>query len=172
MLYLDRREQESEAAAAIGLPPPLPAAGCAAAGSELSILSLSPEAYLLLTPPNRQYALLTQLGAALSNGRAAVFDVSSGYSTFRLFGPAASTLLCRGCSAPLDPPHFTRGKCMTTRIGKFAVIIHRLDDRPGFDLHVGRSFALAFWSWLSEVGRVCGLTIERRVDGHPAGAEW
>ena len=45
---------------------------------------------------------------------------------------------------------------MTTRVGKIAIVIHRFDDAPGFDMYVTRSLALAFWTWLIHVGRDSG----------------
>jgi heterotetrameric sarcosine oxidase gamma subunit len=157
MLHVDARRGWSDTAAGLGLAIPFPAAGRATASEELSILSLTRETYLLLTPPNGQYDLMARLRAVLPGSGGTVADVSSGYATFRLSGPAASELLYRGCSTPLDAPDFVRGKCMTTKVGKIAAIIHRFDDAPSFDLHVARSLALAFWTWLVDAGGDCGL---------------
>jgi sarcosine oxidase gamma subunit len=69
-------------------------------------------------------------------------------------------LLYRGASTRLDPPDFVRGNCTVARIGRLAVIVHRIDDGPGFDLYVERSLALFFWTWLAEAGRDCALAVE------------
>jgi sarcosine oxidase, subunit gamma len=162
MLHLDPRDDLPASGASMGLGIPLPARGFATMTDELSILSLSRDAYLLITPPNGQYELVPRLRglrAAPSGRRPAVVDVSSAYSTFRLSGPAAIELLYRGCSAPLDAPDFACGNCMTTKVGKVTAIIHQIDDAPGFDIHVSRSLALFFWAWLAEAGRDCALSI-------------
>jgi heterotetrameric sarcosine oxidase gamma subunit len=78
----------------------------------------------------------TRLRAANASGHAAVGDLSSANTTFRLSGVAATELLCRGCSAPLDRPSFAPGICLTTKFGGFTVIIHRIDAPQMFDLHV------------------------------------
>jgi len=156
MLHVDSRGVSRRGTPGLGLPEPVPADGFAAATPDLSILSVTRDAYLLVTPPNGQYGLIQRLRPLLVGSGAAITDVSSGYAAFRLQGPAANELLYRGCSTPLDAPHFTTGQCMTTRVGKIAVIIHRFDDAPGFDMYVTRSLALAFWTWLIHVGRDCG----------------
>jgi heterotetrameric sarcosine oxidase gamma subunit len=159
MLRLDARYAWEGAEASFGLAVQFPAAGFATRGEGLSILSLSRDAYLLITPPNGQYDLMLRLRAALSGKRVAIADVSSGYSTFRLSGPASTELLYRGCSAPLDAPDFACGRCITTKVAKVTAIIHRIDDARGFDIHVPRSLGRSLWAWLADAGKDCALLI-------------
>ena len=159
MLHVDPRNRRLDALDDLGFPVALPAPGCAIKRGEVCMLSISRGAYLLITPPNGQYHVITRFRAALSGSAAAVADVSSGYATLYLAGPAATELLYRGCSAPLDPPDFPVGRCITTKIGSITAIVHRIDDAPGLDLHVPRSLALSFWNWLVDAGRDCALMI-------------
>lgn len=166
MLRLEARDEREAAEACLGLP--LPEAGGVTTGEAASILSLSRDAYLLVTSPGGQLDLVRQLRAVLSGKAAGVIDVSSGHATFRLAGPDATELLYRGCSTPLDAPAFARGRCITTKVGKIAVIIHEVDDAPAFDIHVPRSLALSLWDWLAEAGRDIGLMIEPGDAPRPA----
>lgn len=127
-----------------------------------SLLSLAPGEGLLVTGPDDIASLVLQprAGAVL-----AVTDVSSHYATLRLSGRQAAALLYRGCSAALEPPDFEGNACMTTRIARMTVIVHRLGGMPAFDLYVIRSLAQAFWDWLRDAGRDCGLRVELACGG-------
>jgi sarcosine oxidase, subunit gamma len=159
MLRLDPRDERQAAAARAAVAMPLPAPGLATMSNDLAILSLSRDAYLVVTPALGQYHWSQRLRTALSAGQAAVVDVSSGYATFQVSGAAAIELLYRGCSALLEPPAFALGNCMTTKVGKITTIIHRTGNEPGFNLHVARSLAVSLWTWLTDVGRDCALVI-------------
>jgi len=159
MLSFDARDDVLASAVRLALDLPLPERGCATGDKELFVLRLSPEAYLIVTRPDEQYAYLARLSKALASGRAAVTDVSSGYATLRISGPTATELLYRGCSIPLDPPEFVPGNCVTTSFGKLTVIIHWVGAEQGFDLHVPRSLALSFWRCLADAGRDADLLI-------------
>jgi heterotetrameric sarcosine oxidase gamma subunit len=153
MLHLDARDDRLASAACLALGYPLPARGYATEDGDLYILRLSPEAYLIVTPANDQYAYLARLRVALAGGRASLTDVSSGYATFRISGSSATELLYRGCSVPLEAANWAAGNCMTTSFGRFTVIIHWVAAAQAFDLYVPRSLALSLWNCLVEGGR-------------------
>jgi hypothetical protein len=50
-------------------------------------------------------------------------------------------------------------RCITTKLAKVTVIIHRIGDARGFDVHVPRSLAQSLWAWLAEAGRDRALPI-------------
>jgi heterotetrameric sarcosine oxidase gamma subunit len=77
----------------------------------------------------------------------------------RAAGSASTELLYRGCSTPLDEPELACGRCITTKLAKVTVIIHRIGDARGFDVHVPRSLAQSLWAWLAEAGRDRALPI-------------
>lgn len=153
MLQLDPRDNRLASAAGLVLGYPLPARGCVTGDETLSVLRLSPQAHLIVTPVNEQYEYVVRLRKALPGGLAAVSDVSSGYATFRISGPAATELLYRCCPVSLEPPDFAPGNCMTTCFGKLGVTIHYVDATEGIDLYVQRSLALSLWNGLVEASR-------------------
>jgi sarcosine oxidase, subunit gamma len=152
MLQLDPRDDRLAATAGLVLGFPLPARGCVTGDGNFSTLRLSPQAHLIVTPVNEQYESMARLKKALAGGPAAVSDVSSGYATFRISGPAAAELLYRGCPVSLEPPDFAPGNCLTTSFGKLTVVIHCVGVAEGIDLYVQRSLALSLWNGLVEAG--------------------
>ncbi len=159
MLQLDPQDDRLASIAGLVLGYQLPARGCVTGDGAFSVLRLSPQAYLIVTPVNEQYEYVTRLSKALAGGLAVVSDVSSGYATFRLSGPAATELLYRGCSVSLEPPDLAPRNCMTTCFGRLGVIIHCVGVMEGIDLYVQRSLALSLWNGLVEAGRGCKLPI-------------
>jgi sarcosine oxidase gamma subunit len=39
------------------------------------------------------------------------------------------------------------------------MLLHQLDDGPGYDIYVHRSFAIYAWSWLADASREYGLSV-------------
>ena len=78
----------------------------------------------------------------------AVIDASSAQWVVRLAGTAALGLLRSGCGIDLRPTRFPIDDFAQTRLGPFAVLLHRVGEAT-YDLHVERSLRDALDTWLA-----------------------
>ncbi|MBH1965883.1 MAG: hypothetical protein I8H77_16180 [Comamonadaceae bacterium] len=76
-----------------------------------------------------------------------IIDVSSAQLVLRLEGDRARELLGSGCGVDLRPARFAVNQFAQTRLGPFAVLIHRAADSI-YDVHVERSLAESLHAWL------------------------
>ncbi|WP_354440224.1 sarcosine oxidase subunit gamma family protein [Ottowia thiooxydans] len=76
-----------------------------------------------------------------------VIDVSSAQLVLRLEGDRARELLASGCGVDLRPDRFAVNQFAQTRLGPFAVLIHRTADFT-YDVHVERSLGESMHAWL------------------------
>jgi heterotetrameric sarcosine oxidase gamma subunit len=142
------------AARALGLAPPAQPGNGVHDGS-LTILCLAPDEWLVVSEPGAR-DLVARLREALADRHAAAVDVSCATATITVSGSRAALLLRKICSIDLARQE-SRGRCCwQTRIGPFAVLIHRRAADQGFDLHVARSYARSFWLWLNDAAAEFG----------------
>jgi sarcosine oxidase subunit gamma len=138
---------------AIGLELPL-VPNRSTGSSTQAALWLAPDEWLLLTPQDRQVALVEDLEHSLAGAHFAVNDVSSGQTLISVTGVAARGLLARGSSIDLHPHKFVPGCCAQTLFAKATVLLCQWDDDPpAFGLIVRRSFADYLWTWLADAAR-------------------
>jgi heterotetrameric sarcosine oxidase gamma subunit len=142
------------AARALSLAPPAQPGNGVYDGS-LTILCLAPDEWLVVSEPGVR-DLVACLRQALAGRHATAVDVSCATATIAVSGSRAALLLRKICSIDLARQE-SRGRCCwQTRIGPFAVLIHRRAADQGFDLHVARSYARSFWLWLSDAAAEFG----------------
>jgi len=143
----------------------LPAANRAEVGEATSLLRIAPDEWLAIGGSLAEARELSQsLSAALEGHHAAATDVSSGWAAIRLGGTESRTVLQKGCTLDLAPPHFEAGHCTATRLGNADVVLHQVeDDRDGsgalYDIYVPRSYAFSLWHWLHEASVEFGLAV-------------
>lgn len=158
--------EDREAAAAavqtlLGLA--LPAPGRALEGEDGALLWQGPDRWLAVATEDR--GLPARLREALAERPAvAVTDLAQARSVIRLQGAAARPLLAKGCGLDLDPAVFEAGHCAVTRFGHQAVTLHARGAED-IDLYVTRSFALALWEELLDLGSEFGLRVEEAAAG-------
>jgi sarcosine oxidase, subunit gamma len=111
---------------------------------------IGPDEWLVSGPRETQPVLMAGLAAELANLHAALVDVSSAYTVVRVTGPAASTVMAKGCS--LDLGRLGHDVAFATKLGPFAILLHVLRPGEGYDVYVGRSYARSLWHWLSDAG--------------------
>jgi sarcosine oxidase subunit gamma len=134
------------ASAALGCALPR-APGAGVAHDRRAILCLAPDEWLVVSEAGRG-DLVGPLRQALGGRSIALVDVSCATATVSVGGPDAAALLRKVCS--IDLVRQTARACWQTRLGAYAVLIHRGDAPVTFDLHVARSYARSFWLWLSD----------------------
>jgi sarcosine oxidase subunit gamma len=135
-------------AAVLGAPPPAEPNTSARAGAR-TVLWLGPGEWRVVGPPGDEAALLAALQATVPRRLAAVVDVSDFYTTIRLAGRAARSVLAQGCPLDLHPRAFRAGQCAQSLLGGIDVLLYQRDDAPTFDLQVRWSFAAYLWAWLA-----------------------
>jgi sarcosine oxidase subunit gamma len=118
--------------------------------TDVTVLWLGPDEWLVLTPPGAEGAIAGRLADAVADLHAAVTDVSGNRSLLRLSGPGARETLLKGCGLDLHPRGFRPGQCAQTVLARAGVIIHQRDDRPTYDVMPRRSFTEYVWAWLSD----------------------
>lgn len=157
----DREAAAAAAQAVLGLALPVP--GRALEGKGGALLWQGPDRWLAVAPEGR--GLTAGLREALAERpAAAVTDLAHARSVIRLRGSAARPLLAKGCGLDLDPAVFEAGHCAVTRFGHQAVTLHARGAEE-IDLYVTRSFALALWEELLDLGSEFGLRVEEAAAG-------
>ncbi len=127
----------------------------------LSVLRLTPDHFLLLTPPERQGQVTGTVLQRLSQASdcAHLTDVTSARSAFALVGPRAPEVLAKLASLDLRPHVFPDGACAQGGLAKVHAIIHREDWRrlPAYHLFLEREHGEYGWEVILEAGANLGL---------------
>ena len=147
-----RLDQGGGPAVAKALGGELPAEPCTAVTlGDLRVLWLGPDEWLVLADPGRQHELKDLLRAAIGDDHGAVVDVSAQRTALSVTGPAARTVLARGCAIDFDPRVAPAGTCVQTLLARTGVTIVVGDDRgTEFLLLVRASFAEYLAAWLAD----------------------
>ena len=143
-----RGEGRVALATALGLELPAPS-GVAAARDSRLVFGLGPDEWLLRTPLPDEDEWLARLEDALSSHLASAVLVSDAYRVLRVEGPDALDVLAQSTGVDLDPTAFPTGRATRAALAKVSAILHRVDDRPAFDLYVDSSLAAYVAKWLS-----------------------
>ncbi|MEO7056253.1 MAG: sarcosine oxidase subunit gamma family protein [Caldimonas sp.] len=118
-------------------------------------LALGPDVWLLLP------AATTSVPARpAGSDEAAVIDVASARIVVRVAGSHALDLLMTGCGVDLHPLRFGVDDFAQTRLGPFAVLIHRVAE-TAYDVHVDRSLLESFNAWFDASAKSLDITMER-----------
>ncbi|MFD7073721.1 sarcosine oxidase subunit gamma [Nocardioides sp. NPDC059952] len=119
--------------------------GEVAAGHDVVVLWLSPDEYLVISQSVAGSTLVSYLRAGVSEGAAAVVDLSANRTTLRLEGPSAQAVLEKGCPLDLHPRAFGTGTAVATNIGRVPVLLwklgtdsYRILPRASFADYLGR----------------------------------
>ena len=121
------------------------------------VLWLSPDEWLVVVPDGREGETIAALYEAMSGEHFAAVDVSSSRTVIGLVGRRAREVLMKGLSLDLHPDVFGPGRCVQTTLARCHVLLHQVDDAPGYDLYVHRSFADYLFRWLEDAGREFGV---------------
>ncbi|MEO3430619.1 sarcosine oxidase subunit gamma family protein [Pelagibius sp. CAU 1746] len=147
---------------ALGVEPPT-APNTAASSGELVLLWLGPDEWLAVrhdATPEGEALLAAKLREALGDLHAAVAEVGEQYACIHLAGPKAREAIEKGCPLDLHPRAFGGvDHCAQSHLSKASIILHQVDEGPGFDLYTRRSFADYLWRWLEDASQEYGMTI-------------
>jgi methylglutamate dehydrogenase subunit D len=99
------------------------------------------------------------LNSSLS-GAASVVDQSDGRTIVRVSGPRARAALAKGVLIDLHPSAFHAGDTAITTVAHVGVHFWQVDAAPTYEFAVFRSFATAFWAWLTDAAAEFGVAVE------------
>ena len=136
-------------AGALGVPLP-EKAGEVTGGGSRHVLWLGPEWWLLTDEPEPAAGLETRTASELrqaTENNASAVDVSAQFTTLRLAGPRARTVLEHGCSLDLHPRAFRPGTCAQTILAKAQVVLHQTAEHE-YRILVRASYADHLARWL------------------------
>ena len=142
-----------EAALGVALPRP---AGLASGNGTVTVFGLGPDEWLVRVPPDGEEHWLERLEAAAAGSFAAAVLVSDAWSVFTVTGPDALDVLAQSTGVDVHPSAFPDGRAVRAGFAGISALIHRLDDRPSFDVYVDASLARYAGRWLmSAIGGGC-----------------
>ncbi|WP_328529344.1 sarcosine oxidase subunit gamma [Nocardioides sp. NBC_00368] len=101
--------------------------GEVATGHDVVVLWLSPDEFLVISQSVAGSTLVSYLRAGVSEGGAAVVDLSANRTTLRLEGPSARAVLEKGCPLDLHPRAHASGTAVVTNIGRVPVILWKVE---------------------------------------------
>ena len=117
--------------------------------NDCRLLTLAPGEWLLISD-NLPEQILREHAHHLREQGIAYAGPSMGLAAIELKGPAARDVLAKSSGLDLHPLRFPMGTCTRTRLAKLPVIVDYLDEKPRFELYVGRSYLPYLCSWLND----------------------
>ncbi len=128
-------------------------------GAAGTVLWLGPDEWLAVTAAEHDGQLAAGLGQALGGTAHAVVDVSHSRTVIGLAGANARDVLMKGTNIDVHPRRFAPGNCIQAHLGRCHMLLHQLDDGPGYDIYIHRSFAVYAWKWLEDAAGEYGISI-------------
>ena len=132
--------------------------GVASVSDQFTALPLSPGQWMLHSASGRDGTFCTDLRSRLT-GIGYVSEQSHGRLIIRVSGSKARQLLQKGCRLDMHPSVMSQGSCAQTPVAQVGVLLHQIDDAPGYDLMIYSGFAQSFWHWLTESAAEFGYRV-------------
>ena len=129
----------------VALPGP---AGLASGNRAATVFGPGPDEWLVRVPPDEEEYWLERLEEAAAGSFSAVVLVSDAWRVFTVAGPDALDVLAQATGVDLHPAAFPTGRVVRSGFARITALIHRLDDRPAFDVYVDASHARYAERWL------------------------
>jgi heterotetrameric sarcosine oxidase gamma subunit len=123
--------------------------------SEATILRLTPDQALILTPSDQRDSVLDRLrSAATKQDCAHTVDLTGALCGLRVLGPQAPAVLERLSTLDLAPDRFADGAVAQGAVARIHAIITRRDAAglPGYDLYVDRDLGAYLWETILGAG--------------------
>ena len=140
----------------------LPTEPCTLAqSSDTTVLWLSPDEWMIVTPRNAHSAVLNALNQSLASIRSQVAGNSGGYTQVIVQGPNARDVLSHCTVYDLD--RLSQGRVVGTTFGKSSLYLRRAGD--GYCLLLRRSFADYIWRYLERAAEPYGFGVAKLAPG-------
>jgi sarcosine oxidase subunit gamma len=159
-----RMDPSSPAAAAVErvLGTSLPrSCGQVTANAGHHLLWLGPDEWLLVSEP-APGTLLDALVDAVGDAHAAVVDLSANRTVLELSGPAARSVLGKGCPLDLHPRAFETDRAVATTLARIPLVLWQIGP-DSYRLLPRSSFAQYVAAWLLDATREFGSDVRDSV---------
>ena len=155
----------------LGVPSPRPS-GLVSGNGSVTVFGLGPDEWLVRIRAETEEQWLARLEEATAASFSAVVLVSDAYRVFTVAGPDTLDVLAQATGVDVHPSVFPTGRAMRAAFAKVGALIHRLDDRPAFDIYVDAALARYVGRWIESaigVGPVArsDLPSDEHPQSHP-----
>ena len=133
---------------ALGVPLPRPG-GLASGDGKVTVFGLGPDEWLVRTGLEVEEEWLARLEGAGAGSFSAVVRVSDAWRVFTVAGSESPVVLSQATGVNLHPSAFPTGRAVRAAFARITALIHRLDDRPSFDVYVDASLTRYAGRWLA-----------------------
>ena len=134
-----------ERALGVALPGP---AGLASDNGTVTVFGLGPDEWLVRIAPEEEEDWLARLEAAAAGSFSAVVLVSDAWSVFTVTGSDTLDVLAQAIGMDVHPSAFPTGRAVRAGFARISALVHRLDDRPSFEVYVDASLARYAGRWI------------------------
>ena len=114
----------------------------------VTVFGLGPDEWLVRVSPDEEEAWLARLEEAAGGSFSAVVLVSDAWRVFTLAGPGSLDVLSQATGVDLHPSRFPTGRAVRAAFARITALMHRVDDRPSFDVYVDASLARYAGRWM------------------------
>ena len=132
---------------ALGVTMPRPA-GVVAENGSVTVFGLGPDEWLIRTGSSEEEDWLAKLEEAVAASFSAVILISDACRVFTIAGPEALDVLAQATGVDVHPSTFPAGRAVRAAFARSSALIHRLDDRPAFDIYVDAALARYAGRWI------------------------
>lgn len=129
--------------------------------SSLLVGQLSPDEFLILTPPQSGKEIAASLGEEIASRKVFVSlsDQTSGLVGLAILGPKCGQVMSKLCAIPFEPAAFPNLHAAQSSFAKVRATIfrHDRDQLPVFELYADRSYADYLWDTILDAGGEFGI---------------
>ena len=143
---------------ALGVTVPRTAAESVSGNDTLTVFRVGPDEWLVRTGLDEEGDRLAALQAALARSSGAAILVSDACRMFTIAGSETLDVLAQATGVDIHPSVFPTGRAVRAAFARTDALLHRIDDRPAFDIYVDATLARYAARW-----------IEAAIGGRPAG---
>ena len=127
----------------------LPGPGGLVSGNDsATVFGLGPDEWLVCVSPEGEEDWLARLEDAAAGSFSAVVLVSDAWRVFTVTGADTLDVLAQATGVDVHPSVFPTGRAMRAAFARISALIHRLDDRPSFEVYVDATLAWYAERWI------------------------
>ena len=131
----------------LGVSAPRPA-GLVTKNGSVTVFGLGPDEWLIRTGSDEEEDWLERLQEAAAGSFSAVVLVSDAYRVFTIAGPEILDVLAQLTGVDVHSSTYPTGRAVRAAFARGSALIHRLDDRPAFDIYVDAVLARYAGRWI------------------------
>lgn len=127
----------------------------ASRNGSVTVFGLGPDEWLIRVGAHEEEAWFAKLVEATAATFSAVVLVSDAHCVFTIAGPETLEVLAQSTGVDVHPCAFPTGCALRAAFAGTSALIHRIDDRPAFDVYVDAALARYAGRWIeSAIGAV------------------